>query len=287
MKTISDRLDELLQNAGDMALKRRAKRIVEQLELKNGDKILDLGCGDGYYSYLLSRFSLKIKVTGIDNHVAAIESAKRQVRKKNVQFIIGNAEKLPFPKNSFDKIIMSEVIEHVSDDIKVLKEARRVLKEDGILILTTPNKDYPFLWDPINWILEHFFNFHIKSGFFAGIWNQHLRLYKPEEIKKRLDKVGFKAISSQTLTGWCLPFNHYLLNLGCKLLFYKKLNQDLLQDINKFSKSKNQKTSLASFLFWLVNTFDRLNDIFPNSSGASIFIIASRKPRSLRAGMNA
>ncbi|TSC88529.1 MAG: type 11 methyltransferase [Microgenomates group bacterium Gr01-1014_7] len=275
MKTISDRLDDLLKSVGDMALKRRAKRIIEQLELKDGDKVLDLGCGDGYYSYLLSSFSPKI--TGIDNHVAAIESAKRQVRKKNVRFIIGDAEKLPFPENSFDKIVMSEIIEHVKDDIRVLKEARRVLKPGGILVLTTPNKNYPFLWDPINWFLEHLFNFHIKSGFFAGIWNQHVRLYKPEEIGKKLEKVGFKVDSCELLTGWCLPFNHYLLNLGCKLLFYKKLSQDLLQDINKFSKSKNQKTSLASFLFWLVNTLDKLNDIFPNSSGVSIFMKAVKK----------
>lgn len=278
MKTISDRLDELLRNVGDMALKRRAKRMVEKLELKNGDKILDLGCGDGYYSFLLSGFSPKIEITGIDNHIAAIESAKRQVRKKNVQFIIGNAEKLPFSENSFDKIVMSEIIEHVKDDEKVLQEARRVLKPGGILVLTTPNKDYPFLWDPINWLLDHFFNFHIKSGFFAGIWNQHLRLYKVEEIGKKIEKADFKLASSELLTAWCLPFNHYLLNLGCKLLFYKKLSQDLLQDINKFSKSKNQRTSLANCLIWLVNTFDRLNDIFPtNSSGVSIFIKAVKE----------
>lgn len=277
MKTVSDRLDDLLQNVGDMALKRRAKRMIQQLELKNVDKILDLGCGDGYYSYLLSRISLKIEVIGIDNHVAAIESAKRQARKRNIKFIIGNAEKLPFPENYFDKIVMSEIIEHVKDDERVLREARRVLKQGGILVLTTPNKDYPFLWDPISWFLDHFFNSHIKSGFFAGIWNQHIRLYKPEEIEKKLEKVGFKLVSSELLTNWCLPFNHYLLNLGCRLLFNKQLSQDLLQDINKFSESKNKKTRLASFLFWLVNSYDKLNDIFPNSSGVSIFIKAVKK----------
>ncbi|MDO8639225.1 MAG: methyltransferase domain-containing protein [Candidatus Daviesbacteria bacterium] len=277
MKTIQDRLDELLQNVGDMALKIRAKMVIQQLELKNGDKVLDLGCGSGYYSYLLSKMPIKLNITGIDNHVNAIEDAKRDVGEKNAKFIIGNAEKLPFPENSFDKIVMSEIIEHVKDDIRVLKEARRVLKQGGILVLTTPNKNYPFLWDPVNWILEHFFNFHVKSGFFAGIWNQHLRLYKPEVIEKKLGKLDFKIISSKLLTSWCLPFNHYLLNLGCKLLFYKKLSPDLLQDINKFSESKNKKTYLSNLLFWLVNTFDKLNDIFPNSSGVSIFIKAVKK----------
>lgn len=277
METVSDRLDELLQNVGDMALKRRTRRVLEELQLKDGDKVLDLGCGNGYYSYLLSQIPLNLKITGIDSHLNAVEDARAQVPKDKATFIIGFAEKLPFPENSFDKIVMSEIIEHVKDDERVLREARRVLRPRGILVLTTPNKGYPFLWDPINWILEHFFNFHIKSGFFAGIWNQHLRLYKPEVIEKRLGKVGFKIISSKLLTSWCLPFNHYLLNLGCRLLFYKKLSQDLLQDINKFSESKSKKTRLASFLFWLVNTYDKLNDIFPNSSGVSIFITAVKK----------
>ena len=277
MKKVKDRLEALLENVGDMALKRRARRVIQQLELKKGDKVLDLGCGNGYYPYLLSRIPLNLKITGIDSHLNAIEDAKRDVGEKNAKFIIGNAEKLPFPENSFDKIVMSEIIEHVRDDIMVLKEARRVLKPGGILVLTTPNKNYPFLWDPINWFLEHFFNFHIKSGFFSGIWNQHIKLYKPEEIGKRLEEVGFKVDPCELLTGWCLPFNHYLLNLGSRLLYDKKLGHDLLQDINKFSESKNKKTYLASFLFWSVNTFDKLNDIFPDASGVSIFIKAIKK----------
>lgn len=269
--------DELLLNVGDMALKRRARRVLEELWLKDGDKVLDLGCGNGYYSRLLSQLPVKLKITGIDSYVDAIEDAKTKVSEKKVTFIVGDAEKIPFPKNYFDKIIMSEIIEHVNRDAKVLKEARRVLKEKGILVLTTPNKDYPFLWDPVNWILEHFFNFHIKSGFFAGIWNQHLRLYKSEVLRKKMEEVGFKVTLSELLTNWCLPFNHYLLNLGCRLLFHKRLSHSLLQDINKFNKPKNKKTPFAKFLFWFVNTFDKLNDIFPSSSGVSIFIKATKK----------
>ena len=245
------KLDELLKNVGDMALKRRAREVIQQLELKDGEKVLDLGCGDGYYSYLLSQIPLNLKLTGIDSHKEAIETARTLVPKIKATFIIGDAEKLPFAKDSFDKIIMSEVIEHVNDDMKVLREARRVLKKDGILVLTTPNKNYSFLWDPVNWTLEHLFNFHIKRGFFAGIWNQHLRLYKPEELRKRMEKAGFKIVACELLTTWCLPFSHYLLNLGCKLLFRKKLGKDILKDINKFSKSQKKKTYLYLISFFI------------------------------------
>ena len=276
---MQDIFNELLINVGDMALKRRARRVLEELQLKSGDKVLDLGCGDGYYSYLLTQIPLKLKITGIDSYMDAINTARSVVPKDKVNFIVAHAEKIPFPKNSFDKIIMSEVIEHVEDDVKVLKEARRVLIDNGILVLTTPNKNYPFLWDPINWFLEHFFKIHIKSGFFAGIWNQHLRLYEPEHLIKKMEKSGFKNTTCELLTSWCLPFNHYLLNLGCRLLFYKKLTRNISRDINKFSSSRKQKTKLASFLFWFVNTFDKLNDIYAGSSGVSIFITASPKSR--------
>lgn len=274
---MKDLFDELLSNVGDMALKRRARRVLEELQLKDGDKVLDLGCGDGYYSYLLTRIPLGLKIIGIDSHINAIDSAKSRVPKEKATFIVGYAEELPFPKNYFNKIIMSEIIEHVTDDTKVLKEARRVLRENGILVLTTPNKHYSFLWDPVNWTLEHFFNFHIKSGFFAGIWSQHLRLYKSEQLIKRMEKAGFEIVTCELLTTWCLPFSHYLLNLGCRLLFHKKLSKDISQDINKFSKSKKQKAYLSRFLFWLVNGLDRLNDVFTSSSGVSIFIKAIKK----------
>lgn len=271
MKT---KLDILLSRIGDMALKRRARRVIDELGLKNGDKILDLGCGNGYFSFILSRLPLRLEITGIDSDLNAIKEARNLIEKKKAKFVIGEVEKMPFPKKYFDKVIMSEIIEHVKDDMKVLKEARRVLKPGGVLILTTPNKDYPFLWDPINWMLEHFFNFHISSGFFAGIWNQHLRLYRPEEIKINLEKSGFRMVTYELLTGWCLPFNHYLLNLGARLLYNKQLSKDLLRDINKFDESKTKKTGLANFLFWVVNTVDKLNDLYSNSSGVSIFVKA-------------
>lgn len=269
-------IDSILSNVGDMALKRRAKRVLEELELKNNDKILEIGCGDGFYLHLINNQGFKLQLFGIDNDPNALISARKNLPDGKVKLIESNAERLPFTKSFFDKIIMSEVIEHVSDDRKVLKETYRVLKPGGFLLLTTPHTDYPFFWDPVNWLLQHTFGLHIKEGFWAGIWNQHLRLYKREEIKDKLEKSGFKLDSIELLTLWCLPFNHYLVNFGARLLYGKKLSKDLSDDINKFGQSKNKKTHLANFLFWLVNTIDKLNDIFPNSSGVSIFIKATK-----------
>ena len=180
---IEAKLDQSLITVGDMALKRRARNIILSLELKEGDKVLEIGCGNGYYLSLLNRLGLKLGLAGIDIDSPALIDAAKFIGDKKVKLILASGSKIPFPKNTFDKVVMSEVIEHVEEEEKVLTEAYRVLKLDGIFALTTCNINYPFLWDPINWVLQHFFNTHIKEGFWAGIWNQHTRLYKKENRK--------------------------------------------------------------------------------------------------------
>lgn len=274
MRHIQSKLNEALITTGDMALKRRAKKIVEGLELKKGEKILEIGCGNGYYLSLLNRLKLRLNLVGIDNVQMALDDAKKFLSDNKIKLIFADAAKLPFLNNSFDKIIMSEVIEHVKDEQAVLVEAYRVLKPGGILMLTTCNIDYPFLWDPINWVLQHIFNTHIKKGFWSGIWSQHERLYKKDKIEKSVEKIGFKIDTCQSLTTWCLPFNHYIVNFVAILFYGGKLPANISEGINKF---KNNKQSwFVSLAFGFVNIFDRLNDLVPLKSGVSIFIKAKK-----------
>lgn len=273
-KPIQAKLEKALVTVGDMALKRRAKRVVEELELKNGDNILDIGCGNGYYLSLLNRLGLKLNLTGIDNDKLGLLDAERFIADERVELVFGNAEILPFKNNSFDKIIISEVIEHLQNEKIVLKEIYRVLKPGGILVLTTCNIDYPFFWDPINWTLQHLFNTHIKSGFWSGIWSQHLRMYKKGDVERLVKEVNFKIYLSYTLTNWCLPFNHYIINFIARILdklFYSgKLPKKFAGGMIKFQNEK--QWIFVKFLFWLVNTYDRLNDVFPGNGGVSIFV---------------
>lgn len=277
-KVIQNRLEKALLNVGDMALKRRAKRIVEELEIHQGDKILEVGCGNGYYLSLLNRLGLKISLTGIDNDKAALFDAQRFIGDEKVILVFADATKLPFGESSFDKIICSEVIEHVKNDKKVLKEIHRVLKKGGVMVLSTCNISYPFFWDPINWFLQHIFKTHIKRGFWSGIWSQHLRMYEKKDVEKLVKEVNFKISVSETLTGWCLPFNHYIINfvarLIAKYIYLDKLPEKFAEGLIKFKNGKQSPP--VRFLFWLVNTFDRLNDIFLLNSGVSIFIKARK-----------
>ncbi len=264
----------LLGSVGDMALKRRAKKVIEGLDLKPGDKVLEVGCGNGYYLSLLNRVGLKLDLTGVDIDQMALTDAVKFIGDSSVKVILADAAKLPFKNNSFDKVVMSEVIEHVDKEREVLNEILRVLKKGGILTLTTCNTDYPFFWDPINWVLQHFFNTHVRAGFWAGIWNQHTRLYKKGQLEKLMRSAGFTLDQSESLTSWCLPFNHYIVNLIAKLFYSQKLPKSMAKGMNKFQN--NKQPFLIRFGFGFINLVDKLNDFLPQESGVSIFVRARK-----------
>lgn len=271
-KHTKDKLIKLLINVGDMALKARAVNIVKGLDLQNGDRVLDIGCGNGYYLYLLSNLGMKLDLTGLDNDENALQSVDKLIGKKNIKILKGDATKLPFKNSSFNKVLISEVIEHIEDEKSTLSEIHRVLKRGGAMVLTTCNIEYPFFWDPVNWILQRMFKTHIKSGFWAGIWNQHRRLYKMDRLNNLVTGAKFTVLKLHSLTFWCLPFNHYLVNFMARLFYSDKLPKNISLGINKFDTGK--QTKAVKFIFWLVNKIDALNDLFPQRSGVSIFVKA-------------
>lgn len=105
--------------------------------IKTGVKILDAGCGTGYGSNLLAS---KGRVIGIDSNNEAIRFAKKNYGDK-VNFLLGDITKLQFRNEEIDCICAFEVIEHLKNPIKFLGEAKRILKKNGIIFMSTPNKD--------------------------------------------------------------------------------------------------------------------------------------------------
>jgi 2-polyprenyl-6-hydroxyphenyl methylase / 3-demethylubiquinone-9 3-methyltransferase len=272
------RLDILLENVGDMALKRRARHIIEGIDPEDGYNIVDVGCGDGYYLHLLSNLGIKLQLTGMDVDPNALKSAKANLKGKDVKLINADLlQKLPFSPGTFDRAVMSEVAEHLQSDVKGLKEVNRILKKDGVLVLTVPNHNYPFLWDPVNWILEHAVKTHIEKGFWAGIWNQHKRLYTPLQIEKVVKKAGFKIEKIESLTFWCLPFNHNLIDLVARNLYGGNFSSRVTKAVSKYETGEVSRPLLIRFAFRLVNILDRLNDFYqPREKGVGILVMARK-----------
>lgn len=131
-------------------------------------QILDIGCGTGATLAELSKLGRTI---GIDTAKEAISYCKKRGL-KNVR--LGNALNLPFKSRRFDLVTMFDVLEHINDDYRVLREIKRVLKPKGIAIFTVPA--FMFLWD------DH------------DLLNQHFRRYTKGELLKKLNELSFKVI---------------------------------------------------------------------------------------------
>lgn len=120
-------------------------------------KVLDAACGEGYGSRLLSQYAET--VVGMDLDQTAVDNANEKYGTKKLSFIQGNIESLPFEDATFDVVVSFETIEHVDEKTQkmFLQEIQRVLKTDGVLIMSTPNKKiYTDLVHSVN-------RFHVKE----------------------------------------------------------------------------------------------------------------------------
>lgn len=268
-------IERLLSRTGDVALRRRAAWILGIVSSKNPRNILDVGCGDGFYLHLLSIIYPQVKLFGVDSSPKALKSALVNLQGRKVKLSQASVYHLPYPNKSFDVIILSEVLEHLTHDGRGLREAYRVLKPTGAIIVSVPHANYPFFWDPINWVMERTLGSHVQKGFWAGIWNQHRRLYTSERLISKLKKSRFREIETSIFTSYCLPFNHYLLNLFARFLVGRRGSR-VERYISKFNpRSQNGMLSLNPF--WLIFQLDRLNNTDAKSKVGVSLVVAAKK----------
>jgi SAM-dependent methyltransferase/glycosyltransferase involved in cell wall biosynthesis len=105
----------------------------------DGKRVLDLACGEGYGSHLLSRTANH--VVGVDIDPDAVRHASNKYFRTNLEFKVGSITGVPLEgENLFDVIVCFEALEHVADHHALLQETKRLLTPDGVFIVSTPNK---------------------------------------------------------------------------------------------------------------------------------------------------
>lgn len=122
--------------AGQIRVERRSHILASLAELDTAKKTLELGCGTGEYTLRLAKTGSKI--IAIDISLLLIQQAKQKVKSLNVNFIIADAENLPFKDNTFDAVVGNAVLHHLNL-IQSLAEIKRVLRANGKIAFTEPN----------------------------------------------------------------------------------------------------------------------------------------------------
>lgn len=182
----------------------RVQRIFQELGKISGKKLLDVGCEAGYITVKLAEKGAL--VTGIDLIEEPIMALRRRLKsqplkiRKRIKLQVANATKLPFAANSFDIILATEVIEHITNLDRFVKSAAKVLKPGGILLITFPNEN----------LREKLYPLVSLFGIKAEVEDQvTLKNYRSQAIIKLFSR-KFTLVKHYTLPWW-LPITNLML----------------------------------------------------------------------------
>lgn len=152
-------------------------------QIQKGDRVLDLGCGNGRHT---------IEATNWDCRVVAVDLDREELARGRymfyadhnagrlqgfAQFMMGDAQHLPFRDGAFDKVICTEVLEHVHDDERAMRELFRILRPGGEIAVSCPHHRAERLLWALSW--EYW---HSPGG--------HIRIYRKGELRRRLSGAG-------------------------------------------------------------------------------------------------
>jgi SAM-dependent methyltransferase len=274
-------LQRLTRNEADMAFKRRVRTIFEWIEPTDDKLIYDCACGRGFYLNMIRTVS-RCKLFGLELDPEIVEKAGLNVgHLPDMHLVRADIYDQPWPDNMFDGIILSEILEHIEDDVRGLREVYRVLKPGGVVAITVPHANYPFWWDPINKTLETLFNTHIQHGPLAGIWANHIRLYTRELLRKSVLQAGFQIEEERAFTHYCFPFIHNIVyGLGKPLLESGLMPRELALAADRTTFDQNSGSLLNPINLGLAvfNWFDRPNKMNePPERSTLILCVKARK----------
>ncbi|HQU25816.1 MAG TPA: class I SAM-dependent methyltransferase [Acidimicrobiales bacterium] len=174
----------------------------DRLGLRAGDAVLDLGCGFGRHAFEAARRGASVvaldagrdEVDGVlATFVAMAEAGELAPGSAHAAVVQGDALALPFPDGAFDRVICSEVLEHIPDDRAAMAELARVLRPGGTMAITVPR----FFPELVNWALSD--EYHTVPG-------GHVRIYRRSVLLERLAGVGLVPYARHHAHGLHSPY---------------------------------------------------------------------------------
>lgn len=165
----------------------------DRLGLQTGDLVLDAGAGFGRHAFEIARRGARIvaldyaadEVVGTRATLGGMIDAGEIPADRYVGVLRGDATKLPFADGSFDRVITSEVLEHIPADTEAIAELVRVLRPGGSFACTVPSR-WP---ETINWRLSDEYHAPKAEG-------GHVRIYSETELKAKLRTAGLQVVGS-------------------------------------------------------------------------------------------
>jgi SAM-dependent methyltransferase len=159
----------------------------DRLGLMPGDRLLDLGCGFGRHAFEAARRGARVvavdysdtELKEVGNTFGAMADAGELDAGACLGAVQGDATRLPFADEAFDRVIAAEVLEHIPGDAAAIRELARVLRPGGVMAVTVP----AYLPERICWALSDEYHAPFVTG-------GHVRIYREWELRAKLRHAG-------------------------------------------------------------------------------------------------